>query len=222
MDIIYILYSLTVSPRGSISPQNIITTLGDITTLNCSTLGGPSNSFQWERNGIPIENDSVLTLEGINASHGGTYTCIISNAAGNDSVSTTLYVAPYIDTLLEEQTLAENGSNVNIVCTAAGFPIPNVIWVNALGSDISNTSLLQFSPVIFGDEGSYRCVATIEINEVMFLATNETILIGMLYQLDSLLVLSYNAYLFYMQFLQKVVLLYCLWISLAILMIMSH
>ena len=172
------MHSLIVSPRGSISPLNVIVGLGGITTFMCSALGGPGNSFQWERNGNSIGNDSILNLEGINASNGGSYTCIISNAAGNDSVSTTLYVAPYIDSPLEEQTLAANGSNVDIICIATGFPIPNVTWVDSLGSDVSSTSQLQFSPVMFGDEGSYHCVASIEINETLFIATNETILTG--------------------------------------------
>ena len=173
-------FTFTVSPRGSISPPNITTQFGDNTTFICSALGGPNNSFQWERNGETIGNDSMLKLEDINASHGGTYTCIISNAAGNDSVSTTLYVAPYIDSPLDEQTLVMNGSIVNIVCNAVGFPIPNVIWVDSLGSIVSFTSLLQFYPVTFGDEGLYHCIATVEINEVTFYSTDETTIIGTL------------------------------------------
>jgi hemicentin len=173
----------TVSPRGSISPQNIITQFGDITTFICSALGGPGNSFQWEGNGELIGNNSMLILEGIDASHGGTYTCIISNAAGNDSISTTLYVAPYIESPLDEQILTANGSNVDIICNAAGFPIPNVMWMDSNDAIISYTSLLLFSPAIFGDEGLYRCVATVGINDETFNATNETTIIGMLLQL---------------------------------------
>lgn len=143
-------------------------------------MGGPSNSFQWKRNGEAIGNDSILILEDINASLGGTYTCIISNSAGNNSVSTTLYVAPYIDSPLDEQILVTNGSIVNVVCNAVGFPFPNVMWVDSLGSNVSSTSLLPFYPVIFGDEGLYRCVATVQINEQTFYSTNETTIIGTL------------------------------------------
>ena len=172
------MHSLTVSPEGSISPLNIVVRLDDAATLECSALGGPGNLFLWRKNGKIIGNDSVLNLESINASDGGTYTCIISNAAGNDSVFATLYVAPYIDIPLVEQTLATNGSNVNIICNAAGFPIPNVTWVDSLGLEVSNTFQLMFNPVLFGDQGIYRCVASTEINEASFNATNETTLIG--------------------------------------------
>ena len=168
----------TVSPKGSVSPLNITARLEDNATLVCSSIGGPGNSFLWEMNGRIVGNDSRLNLESINASDGGTYTCIISNAAGNDSVSATLYVAPYIDNPLEEQTLVANGSNVNIICSAAGFPIPNVKWIDSLGLEVSNISQLKFSPVIFGDEGAYRCVASTVFGEEIFTATNETTLIG--------------------------------------------
>ena len=73
-----------------------------------------------------VANDSTLEVMDIDASSGGVYTCIVSNAAGSDSASTTLYVAPYIVTPLEEQTLTTNGSNVNISCDADGFPSPTV------------------------------------------------------------------------------------------------
>lgn len=171
------LCSLTVSPAGSVSPLNMVARLDGASTLMCSALGGPRNLFLWEINGNIVGNDSILNLENIDASYGGTYTCIISNAAGNDSVSATLYVAPYIDNPIAEQTLAVNGSSVNIICSAAGFPIPNVKWEDLFGFVVSNTSQLNLNPVMFGDEGAYRCVATFEIGEA-FTTTTETTLIG--------------------------------------------
>ena len=125
-----------------------------------------------------IGNDSILEVMDIDASSGGVYTCTVSNAAGSDSASTTLYVAPYIVTPLEEQTLTTNGSNVNISCDADGFPSPTVSWVDMTNAEVMNTSLLEFSPVMFGDEGLYRCVATAEINSMRVTTTDDTILFG--------------------------------------------
>ena len=87
-------------------------------------------------------------------------------------------MAPYIVNPLNEQILASNGSTTNVSCDADGFPIPYVRWVDSFGVEVSNTSLLQFSPVSFGDEGSYHCVASFEINEMNFTAKNSTTLIG--------------------------------------------
>ena len=144
----------------------------------CNALGGPDNYFQWEVNGNIIGNGSMLEVMDIDASSGGVYTCTVSNAAGNDSASTTLYVAPYIFTPLEEQTLTTNGSNVNISCDADGFPSPTVSWVDMTNTEVVNMSLLEFSPVMFGDEGLYCCVATAEINGMNFTTTDDSILVG--------------------------------------------
>ena len=155
---------------------------GDDVTLMCSSDGGPDNNYEWSKGGVVLsgETSANLTLNFITASSGGDYTCSVSNAAGNDSASTTLYVAPYIVTPLEEQTLTTNGSNVNINCDAAGFPNPTVNWVNLTDMRLFDTSLLQFSPVMFGDEGVYRCEATAQIAGTDFNVTNATILAGRL------------------------------------------
>ena len=173
---------LTVSPEGSVrvSPQDILSIRSDAMTLMCTAMGGPSISFVWTMDGNIIGNESMLNLVDIDASHGGSYTCTVSNPAGADSASTTLYVQPYIDTPLERETLAFNGSNLNISCNAAGFPIPVVKWVDMQGIEVSNSSQLQFDPVMFGDEGLYHCVATTVVGESVFTAVNETTLIGKL------------------------------------------
>ena len=175
-----VLLHTAVSPESSVkvSPLNMVYSQGSDITLICTSFGGPDNLFQWEKNGNIIGNDSMLKVMDVDAFSGGVYTCTVSNAAGSDSASTTLYVAPYIVTPLEEQTLTTNGSNVSISCDADGFPSPTVSWVDMTDAEVVSTSLLEFSPVMFGDEGLYRCVATAEINRMNFSTTDETILIG--------------------------------------------
>ena len=161
------------------SPQGQVVSRGDSIALNCSAQGGPNNSYTWKKDGTPINgNESTLTLINVNATSGGSYTCTVSSAAGNDSASTTLYVAPYIVTALEEQTITTNGSNVDINCDAAGFPSPTVNWVDRTNMEVSSTSQLEFSQVVFGDERLYICVATTEINGMNLTATDETTLVG--------------------------------------------
>ena len=174
--------SPVVSLEGSVtvSPQEAVVNLGEAIVLTCSAQGGPNVSYVWERNGVLIGNESIHSVMVADASSGGNFSCTVSNSAGMDSASTTLYVAPYIVTPLEEHILTANGSNVNISCVAAGFPSPTVNWVYEVNMEVSDTSTLVFRPVIFGDQGLYRCVATAEINGMNFTATNETTLIGML------------------------------------------
>ena len=176
----YVLYPNVVSPEStvSVSPVNPVFRRGNSIAIICSTLGGPSNTFQWEMNGNITGNDSMLEVMDIDATSGGSYTCTVSNAAGSGSASTTLYIGPYIVTPLEEQIFTTNGSNVNISCDADGFPSPTVSWVDMTNAEVVNMSLLEFSPVMFGDEELYRCVATAEINGMSFTVIDDIIIVG--------------------------------------------
>ena len=159
-----------------------IASLNDAIILMCTNSGGPNNTYQWEKDGAVLEGETsdTLTLVNVNASFGGNYTCTVRNTAGNESASITLHVAPYIVTPLEEQILTTNGSYVSISCGADGFPSPTVSWVDMTNTEVENMLLLEFSPVIFGDEGLYHCVATAEIDGMNFTATDNTILVGKL------------------------------------------
>ena len=92
----------TVSPEGSVNVSLLsnVSSQGSNITFMCNALGGPNNTFQWEMNGNIIGNSSILEVMDIDTSSGGIYTCTVSNAAGNDSVST----FPYNVTLLEPTT----------------------------------------------------------------------------------------------------------------------
>jgi hypothetical protein len=157
----------------------------------CDALGGPNNTFQWQMEGNVIGNGSMLEVMDIDACSGGVYTCTVSNAAGNDSASTTLYVAPYIVTPLEEQTLTFNGSSINLTCEADGFPLPTVTWDrNITGIAVSSDSELIIPTVTFGQEGIYRCLANVTINGVEYEDSDITTIIGE----DDYLEIIFSAY----------------------------
>ena len=170
-----------VSPESSVavSPLDPVFSQGNNIAFICSAMGGPSNTFQWEMNGNIIGNDSMLEVMDIDASSGGRYTCTVSNAAGNYSASTTLYVAPYIVTPLEAVTLTFNGSSLNLSCEADGFPLPIIRWDrNTTGEIVSNDTLLIIRMVTFGQEGVYRCLADVNINGVDYEDSDVTTVIG--------------------------------------------
>lgn len=178
-----------MSPKASVplSQENIIASQGDSLTLSCSALGGPSNNFQWEKDGIVVGNDSMLELVDIGASDGGNYSCNVSNAAGHDTVTSTVFVRPYIITPLDSQVLTKvDGSALNITCDVDGFPGPSVMWfeiaIDGTERKVSNTSELRLSPVTFGDEGVYRCIAITEIDRTNYTTMDNTTLIGRVVQ----------------------------------------
>ena len=167
-NVIFLYFLSSVSPEGSVvvSPLNETFDQGDNVTFNCSALGGPDNTFQWLRNGTEIvgETFEMYAIPDITFMSGDEYTCMVSNAAGNESVSTFLFVNPEI-TLNPMDVNTTNGTVFMIMCEAEAFPRPEFQWIyigGDFGSNImgADTNLLVFDPVLFGDEGDYFCTAT--------------------------------------------------------------
>ena len=158
-----------MSPEGSVavSPEMVIADVGGTVTFNCSAQGGPDNTYQWQNDGSDLmnETDTTLIISNITAMNGGNYTCVVSNAAGNDSATAVLYVEPIIVTQPTD-ILTRNGTVVSFTCAAESFPAPEYTWEeydeeSSSFDTVSNGSVLEFTPAVFGDEGSYRCVASL-------------------------------------------------------------
>ena len=157
-----------MSPEDSVSvsPLNMVFSRGDNVTFNCLAQGGPDNTYQWQRNGTDLDNETMqtLTIYQISATDGGEYTCVVSNAAGNDSANILLNVSPEI-VLDPTDVSASNGTMRMFVCEAEAFPEPQYQWMRVNGTFGENvvginSSLLVFNPIMFGDEGDYYCMAT--------------------------------------------------------------
>ena len=176
-----------MSPEGSVSvsPLNMVFERGNNVTFNCTAEGGPGNTYQWQRNGTNLDNETMqtLTITQISVNDGDQYTCVVSNAAGNDSASTSLFVYPEITLNPVDVLNATNGTDRVLVCEAVAFPEPLYQWMRVSGTFRENvfgvnSSMLVFNPVIFGDEGGYYCTAT--SNNVTVTSENAT-LAGNLY-----------------------------------------
>ena len=157
-----------------------VATINTNVTLLCSNGGGPNNAYQWRKDGGLLDGEilNTLGLSGVDLSTGGNYSCTVSNAAGMDANSAILYIAPFFIDPPETEVRVFNGSNVNVTCISTGFPTPTVRWVNSTGDKVSNGSLLEFKPALVRHEGVYRCVASININNMEFNSTANTILLG--------------------------------------------
>lgn len=85
---------LIVSPEGTaMAMPDILDGLpGENATFNCSSLGGPGNSFTWMRQNDRqvVGSEPQLTITDLDAFDGGWYQCIVENSAGNDSTNVTL------------------------------------------------------------------------------------------------------------------------------------
>ena len=151
----------------AVSPEMVIADVGETLTFACSAQGGPNNTYQWQNDGRDLmdETDTTLIISNITAMNGGNYTCVVRNAAGNDSATAVLHVEPIIVTQPTD-ILTRNGTVVNFTCGAESFPDPEYMWEKyneESGSfdRVSSGPVLEFIPAVFGDEGSYRCVASL-------------------------------------------------------------
>ena len=66
---------------------------GEELQLNCSSEGGPVLEYTWLLSDIiiPNANTSTVTIDNVSTSHAGDYTCNVTNNAGTESDSITVY-----------------------------------------------------------------------------------------------------------------------------------
>ena len=64
---------------------------GEQLVLNCQSDGGPQLEYSWIFSGSVIANTPTLTINNVNASNGGDYTCNVTNDAGDDNDTTTVH-----------------------------------------------------------------------------------------------------------------------------------
>ena len=124
---------------------------------------------------------SFLSIVDISGTEGGEYTCQASNEAGSTDATAVIFISPIIfDQPME--IFARSGEMASLVCNADGFPLfyqwqklndtlDGMFLGSASGSgsgiadnyvNIENVTdrMLEFNPIQFGDEGSYRCIAS--------------------------------------------------------------
>ena len=87
------------STYSSVAPCNVVVmgdnlyNQGEQLQLNCSSEGGPVLEYSWIFSGsiIPNANISTLTINNVNTTHAGDYTCNVTNDAGTDCDTITVY-----------------------------------------------------------------------------------------------------------------------------------
>ena len=144
----------------------------DDATLTCTPFGGPENSFQWFKDGVPItelvtgeNNTNVLVIYNVTTStDGGVYECVVNNSAGSDSANVSLNISPQFSQSPQD-VLTRVGETVTMVCVAVAYPQPTYQWVK-LNGDLptnatgSNSTTLIIHSVTYENEGFYLCTAT--------------------------------------------------------------
>ena len=122
--------------------------------------------YHWFKDGLILKNETkpMLRVTPISGSDGGTYTCVVTNAAGNGSASATLYITPTI-VIQPTNISVVVGTTGNLTCVAEAFPPPLYMWDHLDGSIAPsiagrNGNVLIFNTVSLADMGKYVCIVT--------------------------------------------------------------
>ena len=83
--------SVLVAPYNVSVTGNSVYSQGEQLVLNCLANGGPQLEYAWIFEGNEIANTSTLTINSVTASNGGEYTCNVTNDAGYDNNTITVY-----------------------------------------------------------------------------------------------------------------------------------
>ncbi|KAG7265214.1 LOW QUALITY PROTEIN: hypothetical protein CRUP_009101, partial [Coryphaenoides rupestris] len=160
----HLIIQVPPSISGSEMPSDIGVLLNDSVQLVCRAQGTPIPSIQWLKDGEVVNGTqedpayglSVLTVSGALTSDSAKYTCVATNAAGEDDriFNLNVYVPPAIvgNTVLPEDLTAVLDGSVNMECVVTGSPPPQLNWLrNGLPLPVSSH---------VSDGGTYTCVAS--------------------------------------------------------------
>ncbi|XP_058246105.1 hemicentin-1 isoform X2 [Hemibagrus wyckioides] len=141
--------------------------IGSSVTLNCEARGVPEPEVTWYRNGWKLNSGRSLQLTGqkltinsMQVSDGGIYTCKVSNPAGQQerTFSLTTHEPIVIHGAVHESLTHTLGSHITLVCEASGIPAPDVRWLKD-GLAFGSGSVLSLGPLELSHSGVYTCIA---------------------------------------------------------------
>lgn len=136
-----------IAPTISAQPSHQTVTAGQTATFTVTATGTAPLSHQWKKDGtdIPGATASTLTITDAQASDAGSYTCYVSNAAGNITSNAATLTVNQLGALV--LTAAPGNQQVtltwNDIPEAAGYSVfkDNALLETVTGSAISVTGL---------------------------------------------------------------------------------
>jgi len=154
-----------VAPSITTQPISTIMTAGNGVTFSTVLSGTAPLSYQWRKDGAAIfgATSGSLTLTNVQANEAGSYTVVVSNAAGtttSNSAALTVNVPASISTQPATQTVT-SGATATFTVVATGTAPLSHQWrkngASISGATIGALTLTNVQPT---DAGSYDVVVT--------------------------------------------------------------
>lgn len=160
--------TVLVPPSITTQPTSQTVTAGGSTSFSIAASGTAPLSYQWKLNGANVSGatGATLNLTGITISQAGSYTCVVSNAAGfATSGGATLTVnpaiiAPAITGQPIAQTVTEGGSTSFTVTASGTAPLSYQWRWNGANLAGATSATLNLTGISTNQAGSYACVVT--------------------------------------------------------------
>ncbi|XP_037536631.1 hemicentin-2 [Nematolebias whitei] len=166
----------SLKPRLDVDADTVTPHVGKSVILRCEAQGVPEPELTWYKNGLQLASGNGLKIDHhqleimrVQITDGGTYTCKVSNVAGqvDRTFRLMIHVLPKLDGPLREILNYTLGSHVALVCEATGVPVPSITWLKD-GTPIESSLQWQWSvrghrlelgPLSLSHAGTYTCVA---------------------------------------------------------------
>ncbi len=147
-------------------PSTQTVALGSTLNLTILVSGTDATTYQWQLDGSNINGAtaSVLSISSVSAANAGSYTCVVTNAAGTltSSPASVIVSTPpvIVSSPLAKQSVAV-GATVNLSVVASSPTAVNYQWqfnsVNIFGA---TASTLTLNSVTAANAGSYICIVS--------------------------------------------------------------
>ncbi|NXE93182.1 HMCN1 protein, partial [Menura novaehollandiae] len=150
--------------------------------LSCVAEGIPPPTINWRKDNTLLRDivgkyqtvpGGDLILDNVVPEDSGSYTCIATNAAGEDThtVTLTVHVLPAFTELPGDVALTK-GEQLRLTCKATGIPVPKITWtfnnniIPAQYDGVSGHSELLIERVSKDDSGTYVCSAENSVGSI--------------------------------------------------------
>jgi hypothetical protein len=157
------LLGVLVSPDITGDPTNLTVNAGQSAQFNITVAGTAPLFYQWRFEGAPLggATNQSLTVSNTSPADAGTYSVVVSNAAGAAASGDAELVVQTLPSFLTQPVAqaVKVGANVTFTATADGIPAPEWQWLfNNIPIGGENLPTLTLTGVQTNQTGNYSVV----------------------------------------------------------------